>query len=164
MDQTLRSTRGSGARVLAAGAAGTLAVGLLAALVVGLAVGRPAGLGVLVGTLMVVVVGAGGALLVNAVAGALPAASMVIALLTYTLQVLVLLVVLVAVERSGWLDSSLDRVWVGAAVVGATLMWLATQVAVVVRARIPAFDLPTEPTAPTATGPAERTPEGGESR
>ena len=40
MDQTLRSTRGSGARVLAAGAAGTLAVGLLAALVVGLAVNQ----------------------------------------------------------------------------------------------------------------------------
>lgn len=144
MDQTRRSTRESGVTLLLWSGAVTLVGGCLIALVGWLVQGAAAGLGALVGTGLVVAVCAGGALLVNAVAGALPSASLVVALLTYTLQVMLLLVAFVALERSGLLDDSLDRIWVGVSAIAATLEWLVAQVVLTFRTRIPTYDLPTE--------------------
>lgn len=144
MDQTRRTTRESGVTLLLRSGAVPLVVGGLIALVGWLVQGAAAGLGALVGTGLVVVVCAGGALLVNAVAGALPSASLLVALLTYTLQVLLLVVAFVALERSGLLDGYLDRMWVGASAIAATLEWLVAQVVLTFRTRIPAYDLPAE--------------------
>lgn len=144
MDQALRSTRESGVTLLLWSGAVTLAVGGVVALVGWLVQGAAAGFGAVVGTGLVVTVCVGGALLVNAVAGALPSASLMVALLTYTLQVMLLVVAFVALERSGLLESSLDRMWVGATAIAATLEWLVAQVVLTFRTRIPTYDLTAE--------------------
>lgn len=144
MDQTRRSPRGSGAGLILRSGVAPLAVGGQIALVGWLTQGAAAGYGALVGTGLVLTVCAGGALLVNAVAGALPSASLAVALLTYTLQLLVLLIALAALEQSGLLGGSLDRTWIGVSAVVATLGWLMAQVVLTFRSRIPAYDLPAE--------------------
>lgn len=142
MDRTQHPTRDSGVAVLLGGLAVTVVLGLLVAVVAGLVSGAPAAWGALVGALVVAAVCVGGSLLVNAVAGLMPAASLLVALLTYTLQVLVLLMVFVGLERSGLLGSDLDREWLGGTAIAATLVWLVAQVVLTIRRRIPAFDLP----------------------
>ncbi len=134
-------TRVSGVTLLLRSSAATLVLGGVLALVGAVVAGSAAAWGALVGTGLVVLVCAGGSLLVNAVAGILPSASLLVALLTYTLQVLLLLVAFLALERSGLLGGALDRIWVGGAAIAATLQWLVAQVALTLRSRIPAFDL-----------------------
>ena len=142
MTQALRHPGHAGARVVVAAAAATLGLGLLLALAGWAVSGGAAALGALVGVLLVVVVSCGGVLLVDAVARLLPWASLLVALLTYTLQLLVVLVAFVALERSDLLGPVVDRGWIGGAAIGAVLVSLAAQVVMTVRARIPAYDLP----------------------
>ena len=144
MIQALRPTRETGVAVLLGGGVATAALGTVIALVAWQVAGPDAGYGVLVGTGMVVAVCTGGALVVVAVTSTAPTASLLVAMLTYTLQVVLLLVAFVALERSGLLESQLDREWLGGAVIGATLLWLATQVLNTFRARVPAYDLASE--------------------
>lgn len=159
MVQPPRRTRDSGVTVLLGGFVVTVAIGVLAAVLGGVVDGSTAAWGALVGALVVAVVCAGGSLMVNVVAGVLPTASLLFALLTYTLQVLVLLMVFVALERSDLLGARLDREWLGVTAVVATLVWLATLVLLSTRRRIPAFDLP----APDgAAEPREGRPHGAE--
>jgi ATP synthase protein I len=120
-----------------AGAVTVVALCVVAALVDGgrgLA-GAAAG-GVL--TLVVFVLGIG---LVNVAARVLPAASLLVALLTYTLQLLVLALVVVALDRSGVAGEDLSRGWFAAAVIAVTVLWLVGQVVAATRQRIPAFDV-----------------------
>ena len=120
----------------------TVACGLAAAVLAGLVHGRSAALGVLVGLAIAVIVLGGGALLVDAVALVMPAASLLLALLTYTLQLLVVLLAFVALEGSGLLGASLDRAWLGGTVIAATMVWLAWQLRCFLVRRLPVFDLP----------------------
>lgn len=117
-------------------------VGLLVAGIGWAVEGAAAAWSVLLGTALVTVVFSGGAAAVNVVSGLMPEAALMIALLTYFLQVLVVLVALAALTDSAVLEERLDRGWVAGSVIGATLIWMAGQVAVTVRARIPIFDLP----------------------
>lgn len=135
------TTRASGVTLLLRSGAVTLVLGAALAGLGAALVGRPAALGALVGTGLVVAVCAGGSLLVNAVAGLLPSASLLFALLTYTLQVVLLLVAFLALERSGLVGGALDRRWLGGAAIVATLQWLVAQVVLTFRTRIPAYDL-----------------------
>lgn len=141
MDTTTRTTRASGVTLLLRSGAVTLVLGALLAGIGAALDGRAAALGALVGTGLVVAVCAGGSLLVNAVAGLLPSASLLFALLTYTLQVVLLLVAFLALERSGLVGAELDRRWLGGAAIVATLQWLVAQVVLTFRTRIPAYDL-----------------------
>ena len=75
--------------------------------------GSPAALGAAVGFAMVLVFFGTGAVVVNAVASVSPSASMLVALLTYTLQVVLVGVVFAALDRSGALDGTVDRTWAG---------------------------------------------------
>lgn len=148
-----RATNASaGTRLLLRTAALTAVLGLLVAGAVVLVEGSAAALGVLVGTALVVVVLVGGSVLVNVVAGLLPTASLLVALLTFTLQLLLVLLVFVGLERSGLLDGTLDRRWLGGTVIGATMLWLAVQVRLHTTAREPAYDLPDEHAAPAEEG------------
>lgn len=142
METHRRKVRDSGTTVLLVGLGVTLLLGVVAAAAGGLLSGESAAWGALVGALLIAVVCAGGSLVVNLVAGVMPAASLMFALLTYTLQVVVLVTAFLALERSGLVGPHLDRAWLGGTAVIATFVWLVTQVVLAFRRRIPAYDLP----------------------
>lgn len=101
---------------------------LLVVVVLGLAglVDGAAGVrGAAVGLALTLLVFGFGMWLTGAVARVSPALSLLIALLTYSLQLLVLLVALLGIERSDLLDGVLDREWLGATIIGATIVWTA---------------------------------------
>ncbi len=118
-------------RPAAAGLAGTAGVLVLAATLTG---GGRAVLSVAVGLgllLLLAVVGAGS---LRAAAAAPPVLTLMIALLTYALQVVLLGLALVALRRSGALEDALDRRWLGATVIVGTVVasglvvWVAQRV------------------------------------
>ena len=100
-----------------------------------LVAGRPQVLGAVLGAGLVTAFYLFGTVTVSLVAAYAPRASLLVALLTYVLQVgalaLVLAEVQAAVDESPAAGSSLDVAWVGGAVVVATVVWL---VLLVVRA------------------------------
>ena len=136
-----RNTPTGGGSALLGAALVALVAGLLLVLVGAILGGAPAAYGALAGTLIVVGVFALGAGVVHVAAGLVPAASLLVALLTYTLQVLLLAVVFLAIERSGLLDDALDRRWLAGAVIVGTLAWIVTQIVLATRLRLPAYDL-----------------------
>ena len=136
-----RAVPPSGARLLVRSAASTAVLGLLGAAVAALVDGGAAASGVLVGVGLVLVVLVGGSLMVDAVAGVLPVASLMVALLTFTLQVVLVLLLLAALDSSGLLEDVLDRGWLGGGVIGATMLWLAVQVRLHTTTRLPVYDL-----------------------
>ncbi len=140
--RTARADRDSGVSMLVGAAVAALVLGLLLSLVGAFAAGAAAAFGALVGTALVVVVLGGSSLAVNLVAGVMPTAALMFALFTYTAQVVLMGLVFAALSGSGLLDSTLDRTWLAAAVIGGTVFWLVSQVVLVTRRRIPVFDLP----------------------
>lgn len=140
--ETHRHPRPPGAAVVARAAGVGLAGSALLVLAGALAQGAPAAAGAAVGSVLTVGVLAFGTGSVGAVARLMPSFSLVAAMLTYVLQLLVLLVALLAVSRSGLVGSTLDRGWVAAGVIVATITWMAAHVVIVTRWRIPVYDLP----------------------
>ena len=110
--------------------AGTLLVGCAALLG-----GTPGALGAAVGCLLTLVVLGTGTLVVYAAAGVLPRAALLIALLTYLLQVLALALGFVLLSRSGLLDGRLSREWLAAGVVLVTVAWMVGQIHMTTRLR-----------------------------
>lgn len=139
----------------------TTAVGALAVLVALALADAPAVRGALIGAAMVLVFFLFGSVTVNLVAGVMPTAALMVALLTYTLEVVALALVFVALQNSGALESDLDRRWLGLTVIAATLTWTTAQIVGAVRTRIPAYDLPSGPASPQAAPAAH--PGGGDS-
>jgi len=107
--------------------------------------GSPAALGALIGAALLVAVFAFGAFTVNAVAGVLPSAALLVALLTYTLQVVAMALAFVAISGSGLLDETVSRDWLGGAVIVGTIVWMSVQLLVSTSRRIPIYDLPDAP-------------------
>lgn len=107
-----------------------------------LAEGSVAASGAGVGAALVLGVFGTGAVAVDLVARVLPSAALLVALLTYTLQVLAMALAFVALSRSGELGESLSREWLSGAVIAGTAAWLVVHVVTALRARIPAYDLP----------------------
>ena len=118
----------------------TLAVGLLAVSTAALTAGSAAAFGALVGFVLVLGFFGLGASVVNAVASVSPTASLLVALLTYTLEVVALGAIFVALRRSGALAETVDREWVGGVVIAATLVWLVSQIIAETRSRQPIYD------------------------
>lgn len=98
--------------------------------------------GLAAGGLAVLVVLAAGTAVVHTVAGLAPAASLLVALLTYTLQVIVLALVVTALGRSGLAGETVSREGFAVGVVAATLVWLTAQIWRSTQVRLPAYDLP----------------------
>jgi ATP synthase protein I len=119
----------------------TLAVGTTAAVVGALATGTPALVGAVIGTAMVCLFFGGGAIVLDAVAALAPTASLLVALLTYTLQVVLVGAVFVGLRRSGLLEETVDPQWLGGTVIAATLTWLTVQVVASMKTRIPVYEL-----------------------
>lgn len=128
--------RGAGALVGAA--AVTLALVVLVALAGALSTGTPAATGALVGGVVVLVVWCLGLFSVHVVSHVLPGAALMFALFTYALQLAVMTLALVALTDSG-LD--FHPGWFVGGVIVAVGGWVATQLVLSVRARIPAYDV-----------------------
>ncbi|GAA4370377.1 hypothetical protein [Nocardioides caricicola] len=156
--ETTRAPRDRNAVALVRTASATLVLGLLAALLGALVSGSAAAYGALVGTVIVVGVFGFGTLAVNAVASLMPAAALMFALLTYTLQVLAMGLVFVALSGSGLLDETISREWLGGTVIVGTLGWLTVQIVLATNRWIPIYDLPEQASPALAAG----TREGGE--
>lgn len=148
----------AGRAVAVAGLATILAGGALA-LTGALLDGAPAAAGAGVGLLMVLVFFGLGAVVLDTVAGIAPALSLLVALLTYTLQVVLVGLVFVGLTRSGLMGSTLDADWLGGTVIVGTLTWLAAQVVTTLRTRRPVYDLP--PADTRADGPSAPSAEPG---
>ena len=135
-------TRSAGTwRPLVAAAGLALVCGLTAAAVGAVTSGSAAALGALAGTGFVLAVFAFGSVAVQAVAQLMPSASLLFALLTYTLQVVVMGLVFLVLTDSGVLGGPLDREWFAGTIIAGVAGWLVGQVVLTTRARIPAFDL-----------------------
>lgn len=157
------TTTTHGAPVLAAAA--TLGVGTTVVAVAAVVDGAPGAYGALLGTLFALAVFSFGVFAVGAVARLMPTASLLVAMLTYTTQVLLMLVFFVALNRSGVVGDSVSREWLGGAIIVAVLAWTLAQLTAFSRARIPLYELVAEGrSAPLDKGPSEGalpTAEGG---
>lgn len=138
---TTRS-RGGGASVIVGAAVGSLGLGLAGAAAGAVLDGSQAAAGALVGSVLAVGVMAFGASTVHVVAGLLPAASLAVALLTYALQLLLVLVVLAALDGSALMGDTLSREWLAGALICTVLAWVVVQVVLAMRARIPLYGRP----------------------
>jgi ATP synthase protein I len=140
----------------------TLLLGAVLAAVGALTVGAPAALGAAIGTAMVCVFFAAGAFVLDVVAALAPGASLLVALLTYTLKVVLVGLVFVALTRSGLLEDAIDARWLGGTVIAGTLTWLAAHVVASTRARIPVYELGVPKGSSEGPRGASRTEEAGE--
>lgn len=131
-----------GAFVLLGAAGAAFAAGLVMTLVAWLAADGTAVRSVAVSTLLVVVVIGFGVFTLNTVASIMPSATVLVALVTYTLQLVVLAAVVLTLARNGMMDDTFDRRWFGGGVAVATLAWMIAQIVAHLRARIPVYDLP----------------------
>lgn len=142
----------TGVRVLLGSASTAVVAGLVVIAAAAVAGGADAVAGAVAGALLTAGVLAFGAFVVNAVAGVMPAAALVVALFTYTLQVLVMGLVFWVLSSSPQAASSLDERWLGGSVIVTTLAWLVAQLTLTLRQRIPVYDLAPAPPAPALTG------------
>ena len=149
----------AGRAVVVAGLA-TVVVGAAVAVAGALVDGGPAAAGAGVGLLMVLVFFGLGAVVLDVVAGIAPTLSLLVALLTYTLQVVLVGLVFVGLTRSGLLGSDLDADWLGGTVIVGTLTWLAAQVVTTLRTRRPVYDLPASGAPSAASSESPATPSG----
>lgn len=141
MTTETRSTRNSGGvGLLVRAALLACLAGLCLAGVGGLVGGSAAAYGALLGAALTVVVLFGGSVVVDLVATVLPSASLVVAMLTYVLQLVLLGVILLAVERSEGFLEFFARTWLGAGVITVTGAWMVAQIVLTTRRRIPAFE------------------------
>lgn len=126
--------------MLVSAAVAALLVGSVLVVVGALVAGSSAAYGALVGTLVTLGVLCLGSFVVNAVAGRMPAASLLVALLTYLLQIAVLALVFVALSEAS-IAGRLSREWIAGAVILNTMTWMFAQVWLATHLRIPAYEL-----------------------
>ena len=127
---------------LGGGLAVTGAAAAVAAVVAALVAGRPQVLGVAVGALVVAGFFVLGTVSASLAAAYAPALSMVVALTTYALQVVLLAVIFLQLTGTEALRETVDVHWAAGAVIGGTLLWTATLVVAALRSRQPLYDLP----------------------
>ena len=132
---------------LAPGLALTAAAAVGSGVVAALVAGRPQVLGVVVGALVVAGFFTIGSLSTSLAAAYAPALSLVVALVTYALQVVLLALVFVELTATPESRAAVDVEWAAGAVIGFTLMWTVTLVVAAVRARQPLYDQPESGTA-----------------
>ncbi|MDF9715469.1 hypothetical protein INN71_04420 [Nocardioides sp. ChNu-153] len=122
---------------------------VLLAVVGGLVQGADAALGALVGGALLLVVLTTSTAIVAVLSSWVSGSLMLLAMLTYTLNVLLVLVALAALAASGATDGPLSARWLGGAVVLGAVAWSVVQVVVTTRLRVPLYDLPERSAVPT---------------
>ncbi len=159
--ETRQDARRTGVSTLVRSSLAALAAGLAISAAGLLVDGRSGLLAGLVGTAVVVGVLFSGALVVTVVADLLPGASLMVALMTYTLQMVLLAAVLIPLSDTAWADDNLTAGWLAAAVITGALIWTAAQVLLATRVRIPVYDLPAPEATTQADGRVAPGAEGG---
>lgn len=127
----------------------TALLGAVLVLAAALASGSHAAVAALVGTTVVCLFFGAGAVVLQVVSGLLPAASLIVALLTYTLKVALLALVFIGLSRSSYFGGQTESRWLAAAVIVGTLVWSGSQLVLHTKVRQPLYDLP--PRAPEAS-------------
>lgn len=155
--ETPRSrTTPRGAELVGAGLAAlaaTVLVALLALLLTGGEERVPSAVGAMAGGSIALVFFLAGSMLVNLVATVQPELTMLVALLTYTLEVVLLLVVFLALDRNQVFATQGQRGWVVAGLLACTVAWTVGHVRATTRLRIPAFEPVDRPRAPREAAP-----------
>jgi ATP synthase protein I len=90
-----------------------------------------------------------------------PATTLMVALLTYALQMVVLVAVMQRLSAAAWLDGRLDPIWIGVTLIAIALGCTLALIIVSLRARIPAFSTPTVASAPAPLAGVSQTGTGG---
>ncbi|WP_110182584.1 hypothetical protein [Nocardioides solisilvae] len=139
--ETMQDHRDPGLGVLLQAALAACALGLLVVAVAAAAGGREAALGAATGAGSVLTVLVLGSFVVHVVAHAMPSASLLVALLTYGLQLVVLTAVLTSFDRSGALGETLHPQWLVGGVVTVVVAWVCAQVWLGSRARVLLYDV-----------------------
>ncbi len=133
--------RGTTPRVLLTAGASVLVVVLALSLVGSLASGSAAGLGAAVGGGLALFFLLFGSVNVYVLTSLAPQMSMLVALMTFTLQVLLVVAVFYALDASGAVGETLAAGWVATGVVTAAVTWILAQLVASARARVPAYDI-----------------------
>lgn len=139
---TTESTRTArpGTRVLVgAGLASGAVVGVLV-LAAALVHGSDAALAAAVGGGAAVAVFAFGTAVVHVVSSVSPSASLLVALMTYALQLAALALLVVSISDASFVRSDQARAWFAGGVILATIGWMSAQVLWATRLRLPAFE------------------------
>jgi ATP synthase protein I len=131
-----------GSVILARSTVALAAAALLVVSVAGLVAGGDAAGRALLGGAATAVVLAFGSWSVHVVASAMPSASLLVALMTYGLQVAAMTAFMALVTDSPEWEKTVLAGWLVAAVVVVVLVWIVCQVVLGMRARIPLYDLP----------------------
>ena len=144
-------TRTGVSPLLGAVGAGAVAV-LVLVVAASLTDGRPAVVGAATGGVLTLAVFTLGIAVVGAVARLMPSASMLVALMTYVLQLLVLALCVAAIDRADVGVETLSRGWFAAGVIAVAMLWMVGQLVAATRQRIPHYDTTAEATTGTAPG------------
>lgn len=119
----------------------TFLAGVAMAALGGLLDGRDGALGAAAGAGIVLGVLAFGCGSLAVVARVQPSATLLVALVSYLVQAVLLLLVFVRLTEVPPFDDGSGRVWLAIGLVAGTLAWLTAQLVLTVRQRIPYYDL-----------------------
>jgi ATP synthase protein I len=139
----------------------TLVLGILLGLVARLAAGGAALAGVLTGTALVCGFFGLGTVVLLWVSRVSPAMTLLVGLLTYSLQVIVLGLAFAVLQASGLMGSTIDGGWLGGTVIAGTLVWLAIQVTLSLRTRQLYYELPEQDGVQAPSGTPQSVPARG---
>lgn len=128
-------------RVLGGTVAITAVVGVVVVVLGALAAGADAATGAAVGAVTVLAVLAFGCVTLAVVARVLPAATLLVALVTYLAQAAVMLLLYVRISEVSTFADGPGRTWLALGLVAATLAWMTAQLLLTVKARTPYYDL-----------------------
>jgi len=129
-------------RVLLAGVLGVAAVTLGATLLALVVDDGAAVRSALLGGALVVVFFAFGALNVGLAARIVPAAALMVAMVSYTFQIVLVLLVFIGLRRSDAFDSTLTEGWLAGVLIAGTLTWMTAQIVTTLRTPIPPWHGP----------------------
>lgn len=139
--ETTQRSADPGTRVLVGAMLVALAVSVLVIAVAAVVGDSSAVAGAAVGGISLTVVMAFGTYVVHVASNAVPELSLLVAIMTYALQIAMMVAFFLMLDRSGALGESIAGGWLVAGVVGASLTWSSAQIWFSTRARIPMYDL-----------------------
>lgn len=139
--ETLERPTSPGTRVLGGAMLAAFGVSALVTLVAALVGGSDALAGAAVGGFSLAVVMAFGTYVVHVASDAVPSLSLMVAIMTYALQIAMMIAFFLVLDRSGALGEQVHGTWLVVGVVASSLTWSTAQIWFSTRARIPLYDL-----------------------